>query len=417
MNPKLTALALLAVLPLTSCDKIKKILHKEKAETVAQAETTAATPTPVPTATPEPTPVAPTPTPRQTANKDAQVVVFCYHRFEGKNLGYLSIPPELFDQQMQQLKDAGITVIPMADFIAWKRGEKTIPVKSAVITIDDGYESGYAVAWPILKKYGYPFTVFIYTKFVSSGGKSITWEQLEEMRDAGIDIESHTETHPDLRKKGGKSPQAYDAWLTQELKGSKDELEQRLGIKIVALAFPYGGNNQHIRDIGKQAGYQFMFTVYGQKIAWSANNDMIGRYAVEFAKPEIYQTAVDWSGIVESGTASEVAQTDAPPSDVATQPKNGETVSDPSPVISADLSSYGDVTQTTVAMRVSGLGLVPATLDPKSKVLSYKPPTPLTDKSYTVIVTGKTTTGKVDLRWTFNFNPAGASAPAAPAAH
>jgi len=50
-----------------------------------------------------------------------------------------------------------------------------------VITIDDGYVSGYAVAWPILKEFGYPFTMFIYTQYVSVGGKSITWAQLEQI--------------------------------------------------------------------------------------------------------------------------------------------------------------------------------------------------------------------------------------------
>ena len=56
----------------------------------------------------------------------------------------------------------------MEDFLAWRRGEKGIPQKSALISIDDGYLSGYNVAWPILKKFGYPFTMFIYTDAVKS---------------------------------------------------------------------------------------------------------------------------------------------------------------------------------------------------------------------------------------------------------
>ena len=62
-------------------------------------------------------------------------------------------------------------LIPMKDFLAWRRGEKSIPPKSAVITIDDGYVSGFAVAWPILKEFGYPFTMFIYTNYVNVGGQ------------------------------------------------------------------------------------------------------------------------------------------------------------------------------------------------------------------------------------------------------
>ena len=59
-------------------------------------------------------------------------------------------------------------------------------------------------AWPILKKYGYPVTMFIYTEGIRpghyGGGESMSWEQLAEMRDAGVDIQAHTATHQDLRK-------------------------------------------------------------------------------------------------------------------------------------------------------------------------------------------------------------------------
>ena len=68
---------------------------------------------------------------------------------------------------MQALKDNGIAVIPMKDFLAWRQGEKNIPPRSCIITIDDGYVSGYSVAWPILKRNGYPCTMFIYTNYVN----------------------------------------------------------------------------------------------------------------------------------------------------------------------------------------------------------------------------------------------------------
>jgi peptidoglycan/xylan/chitin deacetylase (PgdA/CDA1 family) len=144
------------------------------------------------------TPVAvATPTPPPAVDRSAKVIVFCYHRFEDNPRDSLAIAPNEFRTQMKELKDNGIVVIPMKDMLAWRRGEKSIPPKSAVITIDDGYVSGYEVAWPILKEFGYPFTMFIYTNYVGAGGKSISWAQLEQMRDAGVDIESHTVSHHD----------------------------------------------------------------------------------------------------------------------------------------------------------------------------------------------------------------------------
>jgi hypothetical protein len=51
----------------------------------------------------------------------------------------------------------------LKDFLAWRRGEKNIPARSAIITLDDGWNSTYETAWPILRKFGYPFTLFVYT--------------------------------------------------------------------------------------------------------------------------------------------------------------------------------------------------------------------------------------------------------------
>ena len=154
---------------------------------------------------------------------------------------------------MQILKDNGVSVIPMRIFSPGGVARKRIPAKSAIVSIDDGYISGYSVAWPILKKFGYPFTMFIYTDYVKggpkSGGQSISWEQLAEMRDAGVDIQSHTVTHSSLSAKKGKNDEQYRAWLKNEIAGSKELLEQKLGI-------PDQGNCLSIRTAqrGRQGG-------------------------------------------------------------------------------------------------------------------------------------------------------------------
>src|SRR6202030_4365532 len=157
-----------------------------------------------PTPTPKPAaPAAPAPTvSKPVVDQTAQTIIYCYHRLVDKvRYPGTEITPAVFEAQMKELKDRGITVIGLQDLLAWKRGEKNIPPRSAIITFDDGYKSQYEVAWPILKKYGYPFTMFIYTEGVRGGhfggGEAITWEQLAEMRDAGIDIEAHSATHQD----------------------------------------------------------------------------------------------------------------------------------------------------------------------------------------------------------------------------
>ena len=170
-------LVLLLVLPLI-------VAGCKKSSTLAKLEDKSFSATPDASVSPPPFAVA-TPAPLLAIDRSAKVIVLCYHRFENNPRDSLATAPAEFRAQMKELKDDGIEVVPMKGLLAWRRGEKSIPPKSAVITIDDGYISGYAVAWPILKEFGYPVTMFIYTNYIGNGGKSISWAQLEQMRDAG----------------------------------------------------------------------------------------------------------------------------------------------------------------------------------------------------------------------------------------
>src|SRR5258707_5324950 len=255
MSRRILALMLALPLVVAGCKKSSTLAKLDDKTDSGDS----ASPTPVAVATPPPPPAV---------DRSAKVIVLCYHRFEDNPRDSLAIAPAEFRAQMKELKDNGIEVVPMKDFLAWRRGEKSIPPKSAVVTIDDGYVSGYSVAWPILKELGYPFTMFIYTNYVGVGGKSISWAQLEQMRDAGIDIESHTVSHHDLRH--APKGQEYNAWLHNEIYTSKDILEQKLGIKIVAFAFPYGTHNEVVRKMATEAGYQAVFSVYGRRLGIDA---------------------------------------------------------------------------------------------------------------------------------------------------
>ena len=348
--------------------------------------------TPAPSATPAPQPV----------NLKSEVIVLCYHRFVDKPKDSLAIKPADFEAQMQALKDNGISVISMEDFLAWRRGEKEIPEKAAIVSIDDGYLSGYSVAWPILKKFGYPFTMFLYTDYIKggpkSGGQSISWDQLAEMRDAGVDIEGHTVSHSSLNARKGKTDEQYLAWLKSEIVGSKELLEKNLGIQVKAFAYPYGLHNKTVRDVVKQAGYEAAFTVWGRRIARGADPMMMGRYAIESTKPKVFEEAVNFKGAVEGDDASVMPAA----ATMVTQPMDGETVSDLFPEIKANLATLGNVDPNSVTMRISGLGLVPAAYDPATKLVSYKPTQKIHARQVTVIVSATVNAKKTEARWSFN---------------
>jgi peptidoglycan/xylan/chitin deacetylase (PgdA/CDA1 family) len=352
---------------------------------------------PIATAAPKATPVP--------VNRNAQVIVLGYHRIvDNVRRPDTEITKADFEKQMQQLKDEGITVIPMHDFLAWKRGEKDIPAKSAVITLDDGWKSQYEAAWPILQKFGYPFTLCLYTDYVKggpkSGGESITWEQIAEMRDAGADIAGHTVSHKDLRgpKHGGTPTPEYETWLWNELNGSKQILEQRLGVKIDVLALPFGFYNAHVQEMAKKAGYEAIFTVYGQRIGYGSRNDALGRYMIEANKPKVFATAVHFGSGASIGSEPVAEFTGGT---LKTEPADNATIADPRPVIKVDTERFGKIDPASLAMRVSSLGAVNAKYDPATKTYSYQPPHKLADNRYTAIVTGKADGKKVEARWGF----------------
>ncbi len=372
-----------------------------------------------PVATPEPTPNKP------AVDQNAQVIIFGYHRFEKTvHRPDTEMTPEMFEAQMKELQDKKIPVIGLQDFLAWKRGEKNIPPRAAIITFDDGWKSQYEVGWPILKKYGYPVTLFIYTEGVKGmhfgGGAAMSWEQLGEMRDAGADIQAHSATHQDLRKAYDKvqkkklNPEEYEQWLTAEIIGSKQLLEQKLGIRVNCFAVPFGYINDPVREFIKKAGYESVLTVYGQRLTYTSPNDSLGRYLMEGNKPKVFSDAANFSGSTSGGGAAPVAEISS--ESLQAQPASGETVKTAMPLIRANLSSMGPIDAGTAQMRVSGLGVVPATFDAKTQTISYQPTQKLRDKSCTVIIGGKSGDKKVEATWTFSIDDAALAAPATSAA-
>jgi peptidoglycan/xylan/chitin deacetylase (PgdA/CDA1 family) len=421
----------LAILPLLLALNFSMCKRNPSPATSSEPVTSSPTPAEATAGSPGPGVAGAAPSPKITkpvVDQTAQTIIFCYHRLVDK-IRYpgTEITPADFEAQMKQLKDAGITVVSLQDLLAWKRGEKNIPPRCAVITFDDGWKSQYEVAWPIMKKFGYPFTMFIYTEGVRGGslggGEAITWEQLADMRDNGVDIEAHSATHQDLREghnimlasTGGKRTRTkltgppYEQWVQNEVVGSKELLEQRLGIKANCFAVPFGNYNEHVKEIARNAGYEAMFTVYGQPITFTSPLDSLGRYAIEANKPKVFVDAIKMIG-TSSGGAAAVAEVGA--ANLSTQPADGETVRTALPLIKANLSGFGAIEPGSVQMRVSGLGVVPVSYDPKTGTVSYQVTQKLRANTCTVIVSSKSEGKKVEAHWTFGIDAAAAGAPA-----
>jgi len=355
-------------------------------------------------ATPKPGEAAePVPSKLKTeADTSGQVTILCYHRFEERPKDGLAITPSAFRQEMQALKDNGVEVISMADFLAWQKGEKSIPKRAAIITMDDGYDSCKDVAWPILKEFGYPFTMFIYTDYVRggprSGGKSLSWAELKEMQVAGVEFGSHSLSHSALNAKKGRSDEEYREWLKQELGDSKAMLEQNLGIPITVIAYPYGLHNETVREVAREVGYEMGLTVAGKKINHGVDLMQVGRYAMDSTKPGVFKMAANFGA--GEGPASSSVGTDYLPMTPASDSKAEEAL----PLISVDFSSLGQLESSPVEMVITGLGAVPAEADPATGLVSYQLNQRLYGPEVTVTVSANVGGKKVKKSWRYQPN-------------
>jgi len=190
------------------------------------------------------------------------VPILCYHRFSASCDSPLCMPADVFEQQMRYLKENGYRVIGPEELLDFMDYRKAIPKNAVMITVDDGYRSIYNVAYPILKKYGFTATLFIYIDYVGVSGKAMTWDLLRELKQEGFYIGSHSVAHSDLsRKKRTEDEKAYLARLKEEIFRSKAIIDQKLNQDTLIFSYPFGRRNQTVISLSRQAGYKLAVTV------------------------------------------------------------------------------------------------------------------------------------------------------------
>ncbi|SEL36250.1 Peptidoglycan/xylan/chitin deacetylase, PgdA/CDA1 family [Roseateles sp. YR242] len=176
------------------------------------------------------------------------IPVLCYHRL-GTTGGKMAVSPGNFAAQMEWLVRNNYHVLKLAQLGPYLEGKQALPPRSVVVTFDDGYESVYRFAFPVLKKLGLPATMFVYTDFLGAGD-ALTWPQLQEMSASGLmDIQSHSKTHRNLiERAAGENDERYARNIEQEVVLPRDMLEKRLNAPVRHFAFPYGDANDLVLD-------------------------------------------------------------------------------------------------------------------------------------------------------------------------
>jgi peptidoglycan/xylan/chitin deacetylase (PgdA/CDA1 family) len=264
-----------------------------------------------------------------------RLLILAYHRILYKphdftlDEGVISVSPEVFEEEVKYCKK----YFSLIDFQQLKdvlESKIILPSNPLIITFDDGYRDNYTYAFPILKKYNVPATIFLTVDYIgtdrvfwwdevsyymknsgyylkedvdrvlrllknmsnkervkkieelknkakielSVDRQILNWEEIEEMCNNRIEFGSHTMTHPVLSQLKNKDG------VTYEIEKSKEVLEDKLSKEIIAFSYPVGGINAFNEDIKegvKKAGYYFAVT-YTNGINYLNNG--IDRYAL-----------------------------------------------------------------------------------------------------------------------------------------
>ena len=188
--------------------------------------------------------------------EEITIPILTYHNFTTEEGSSYKINIVEFKKQMGYLAAHNYSVISLSELLT---GVKTgqLPPKPIAITIDDGFKSTYTLAYPVLKKYNLPATLFLYTNFIEKNSYSLTWEEIIEMTKNNIEIGSHTLSHCNLLKyKKNENYETYLARVKKEIFLSKEILESKIERKTKFFAYPYGAYSSIIKDLVMQAGYE-----------------------------------------------------------------------------------------------------------------------------------------------------------------
>lgn len=204
-------------------------------------------------------------------------VVLIYHRFGETSFPSTNIRLEQFEAHIKELTSGPYTVLPVPEIVAAIREKRPLPDRTIGLTIDDGYLSVYAEAFPRLRDAGLPFTVFVSTDPVDRKFSGfMTWDQIREMRDNGVTIGAHTSTHLHM-------PANLLSRNRADLANSNARLKEELGEVPPLFAYPFGEASTEIQNLVRNAGYIAAFGQHSGPLDASSDPFYMPRFALNEA--------------------------------------------------------------------------------------------------------------------------------------
>ena len=156
--------------------------------------------------------------------------------------------PETLEQELAYLRDGGYVSVTFDDLVNHITKNSPLPRRPVILSFDDDWESQYTYAFPLLKKYGFTATFYIWVAVV--GRKHhMTWDEIRALSAAGMQIGCHSMTHPYLTRV------EKDETLRREILGAKQIIEDRVGVPVTTFAYPFGQYDERVVAMVKEAGF------------------------------------------------------------------------------------------------------------------------------------------------------------------
>jgi peptidoglycan/xylan/chitin deacetylase (PgdA/CDA1 family) len=184
-----------------------------------------------------------------------KAAILTYHSIDSSN-SIISTAPKIFRRQMKFLRENDYNVISLCKLVKLFTENKPLLPKTVTLTFDDGFRNFYTEAFPVLEEYGFDATVFLVADFCGKHNdwagnppalprsELLSWREIRELNEHGIEFGSHTRKHPDLTR-------ISNTEAGRELTESKSIIEGQLGTKVSTFAYPFGKFNRQIKRLAE----------------------------------------------------------------------------------------------------------------------------------------------------------------------
>lgn len=232
-------------------------------------------------------------TARGQAAAGQSAVVLNYQRFDDTRYPETSVTGNQFDKHMKTLKDGRYNVTTARKIVEALFGGNTLPNRSVAITIDDAYSSAYRVAWPQLKEAGFPATLFVSADAIDGGGPAfMTWDQIRELKAAGVEIGAHSAAHAHLVT---LTPEEIRA----DIERAARRIEEELGEPPVLFTYPYGEMSATVRNAIAAAGFKAAFGQHSGVVNSTLDRYMLPRFSInaKYGSSREFERRIDSLGL------------------------------------------------------------------------------------------------------------------------